>query len=125
MVEIDDLPGGQPETVARKQVGEGEFTSVQGVAVGSHGGDAFGCDRTTCLVECDEYSCLLVALADSGDPIGQRSVRQGEPLVGLSAGHSDDPLETVRIAVGGVERSARKDVGAAEKGGAGRAALHE
>jgi hypothetical protein len=108
-----------------EQVGERTLASIEGVAIGRHGGDLLGCHRTAGLVERDEYACLLVALAGSRHPVRQRSVRHGEALVGLRVGQSDDPFENLRIAVRGIQRPAREDVGAPEKGGARRTALHE
>ena len=125
MIEVDDVPGWQHEVVACEQPREGELAPVEGFAIGGHGGDAFGRHRAAGRVLRKQYPGLLVTFADRRRPVGQRAGRHGEPLVGLLVIQPDDPLENKSIAILGVQRAAGKDVRAAEKGSAGRAALHE
>ena len=125
MIEVDDVPRGQRQSVACKQVGKVELAPVEGFAIVSHGGDALGRDRAAGVILRKQYPGLFVTFANRRYPVGQRAIRRGEPLVGLRVGQPDDALENRRIAVLGVQRAAGEDVGATEKGSAWRAALHE
>ena len=125
MAEVDELRAAQHEALLLEELGEAELACVQRAAKLRQRRRARAVDRDALLVLGEQDAGLLEALAQRRDPVGEAARLQPEPGARLGVGHARHAAQRAQVAVGLVERAARKHVRAREERRAAGPLQHE